>query len=42
MDVVRTKIEGIVGTVDVETTVGKGTAWRWRIPLTLGSCGGDR
>ncbi|MBU4214762.1 MAG: chemotaxis protein CheA, partial [Actinobacteria bacterium] len=35
MDVVRTKIEGIGGTVDVESTLGKGTVWRLRIPLTL-------
>ncbi|NMM16996.1 MAG: chemotaxis protein CheA [Cellulomonas sp.] len=48
MDVVRTKIEGIGGTVDVETTVGAGTAWRLRIPLTLAimpaltvECAGD-
>ena len=48
MDVVRTKIEGIGGTVDVETAVGAGTAWRLRIPLTLAimpaltvECAGD-
>ncbi|MBO1751281.1 chemotaxis protein CheW [Actinotalea sp. BY-33] len=35
MDVVRTKIEGIGGTVDVDSSVGKGTTWRLRIPLTL-------
>ena len=35
MDVVRTKIEAIGGTVDVESTVGRGTTWRLRIPLTL-------
>lgn len=35
MDVVRTRIEGIGGTVDVESEVGKGTTWRLRIPLTL-------
>jgi two-component system chemotaxis sensor kinase CheA len=35
MDVVRTKIEAIGGSVDVESTVGKGTVWRLRIPLTL-------
>jgi len=48
MDVVRTKIEGIGGTVDVETTLGQGTVWRLRIPLTLAimpaltvECSGD-
>src|SRR5690606_1377144 len=35
MDVVRTKIEAIGGTVDVESTPGRGTTWRLRIPLTL-------
>ena len=35
MDVVRTKIEAIGGTVDVESEVGRGTTWRLRIPLTL-------
>lgn len=35
MDVVRTKIESIGGTVDVESTLGTGTTWRLRIPLTL-------
>ncbi|MCL3860884.1 chemotaxis protein CheW [Actinotalea sp. K2] len=35
MDVVRTKIEAIGGTVDVESVLGKGTTWRLRIPLTL-------
>jgi two-component system chemotaxis sensor kinase CheA len=35
MDVVRTKIEAIGGTVDVESVVGRGTTWRLRIPLTL-------
>ncbi len=35
MDVVRTKIEGIGGTVDVESAIGRGTTWRLRIPLTL-------
>jgi len=35
MDVVRTNIEAIGGSVDVESTVGKGTTWRMRIPLTL-------
>jgi len=35
MDVVRTKIGAIGGTVEVESTVGRGTTWRLRIPLTL-------
>ncbi|WP_211374022.1 chemotaxis protein CheA [Cellulomonas fimi] len=35
MDVVRTKVEAIGGSVDVESTVGAGTTWRLRIPLTL-------
>ena len=35
MDVVRTKIEGIGGTVDIDSTIGRGTTWRLRIPLTL-------
>ncbi|HEY3438698.1 MAG TPA: chemotaxis protein CheA, partial [Actinotalea sp.] len=35
MDVVRTKIEAIGGTVDVDSVVGRGTTWRLRIPLTL-------
>ncbi len=35
MDVVRTKIEAIGGSVDVESTMGAGTTWRLRIPLTL-------
>lgn len=35
MDVVRTKIEGIGGAVDVESVLGSGTVWRLRIPLTL-------
>lgn len=48
MDVVRTKIEAIGGTVDIETAIGAGTAWRLRIPLTLAimpaltvECAGD-
>lgn len=48
MDVVRTKIEAIGGTVDVDSTLGEGTVWRLRIPLTLAImpaltvvCGGD-
>ncbi|MBO3084915.1 chemotaxis protein CheA [Cellulomonas fengjieae] len=48
MDVVRTKVEAIGGTVDVDSTVGSGTVWRLRIPLTLAimpaltvECAGD-
>ncbi|MBO0922437.1 chemotaxis protein CheW [Cellulomonas sp. zg-ZUI222] len=48
MDVVRTKIEAVGGTVDVESTVGAGTVWRLRVPLTLAimpaltvECAGD-
>jgi two-component system chemotaxis sensor kinase CheA len=48
MDVVRTKVEAIGGTVDVDSTVGTGTVWRLRIPLTLAimpaltvECAGD-
>ncbi len=35
MDVVRTNVEKIGGRVEIESTVGKGTAIRLRIPLTL-------
>ncbi|WP_182112612.1 MULTISPECIES: chemotaxis protein CheA [unclassified Actinotalea] len=35
MDVVRTRIEAIGGTVDVDSELGTGTTWRLRIPLTL-------
>ncbi len=49
LDVVRTKIEAIGGSVDVESTVGCGTVWRLRIPLTLAimpaltvACGSER
>jgi two-component system, chemotaxis family, sensor kinase CheA len=35
LDVVHTKIEAIGGTVEVESTVGRGTIWRLHIPLTL-------
>ncbi len=35
MDVVRTKVEEIGGSVDVESVPGRGTTWRLRIPLTL-------
>ena len=48
MDVVRTKVEAVGGTVDVESTVGRGTVWRLRMPLTLAimpaltvGCAGD-
>jgi two-component system chemotaxis sensor kinase CheA len=35
MDVVRTNIERIGGTVDLQTTPGRGTTVRMKIPLTL-------
>lgn len=35
MDVVKTSIEGVGGTVDVLSTPGTGTTFRIRIPLTL-------
>ncbi|MCP5809981.1 ATP-binding protein, partial [Klebsiella pneumoniae] len=35
MDVVRTSIERIGGSVDMTSTVGAGTMMRIRIPLTL-------
>jgi two-component system chemotaxis sensor kinase CheA len=35
MDVVRTNIERIGGSIDVDSTPGRGTCWRLRIPLTL-------
>ena len=35
MDVVRTNIEKIGGTVDIESTLGQGTTLRVKIPLTL-------
>ena len=48
MDVVRTKVEAVGGTVDVESTPGTGTVWRLRVPLTLAimpaltvECAGD-
>jgi len=48
MDVVRTHVEAVGGTVDVESTVGVGTVWRLRVPLTLAimpaltvECAGD-
>ncbi len=49
MDVVKTNVEKIGGTVDVQSTLGQGTTVRVRIPLTLAiipaliiTCGGDR
>jgi two-component system chemotaxis sensor kinase CheA len=49
MDVVKTNVERIGGTVDIQSTSGLGTTVRVRIPLTLAiipalvvSCGGDR
>ncbi len=35
MDVVKTNIEKIGGTIDVQSTVGAGTTFRIKIPLTL-------
>lgn len=35
MDVVKTNIENVGGTVDVESSLGQGTTWRLTIPLTL-------
>ncbi|MCV0011042.1 chemotaxis protein CheA [Mobiluncus mulieris] len=34
-DVVKTSVEAIGGTVDVESELGHGSTWRMRIPLTL-------
>jgi two-component system, chemotaxis family, sensor kinase CheA len=49
MDVVRTNVEKIGGTVDIESMPGRGTTVRMKIPLTLAivpaltiSSGGDR
>jgi two-component system, chemotaxis family, sensor kinase CheA len=49
MDVVKTNVEKIGGTVDVQSTLGKGTTVHVKIPLTLAiipalvvTCGGDR
>jgi two-component system chemotaxis sensor kinase CheA len=49
MDVVKTNIEGIGGTIEVESVPGRGTRMRLRIPLTLAivpaltiECAGDR
>lgn len=48
MDVVRSKVESIGGSVDVDSRLGEGTTWRLRIPLTLAimpaltvECGGE-
>ena len=49
MDVVKTNVEKIGGTVDVQSTPGQGTTVRVKIPLTLAiipalvvTCAGDR
>ena len=49
MDVVKTNIEKIGGTIDVQSVVGHGTTFRIKIPLTLAiipaltvTCAGDR
>ena len=49
MDVVKTNIEKIGGTIDVQSNVGRGTTFRIKIPLTLAiipaltvTCAGDR
>lgn len=49
MDVVRTNIEKISGTIDVQSRVGRGTTFKLKIPLTLAiiptliiTTGGDR
>ncbi len=49
MDVVKTNVEKIGGTVDVHSTMGRGTTVRVKIPLTLAiipalivTCSGDR
>ncbi len=49
MDVVKTNVERIGGSVDVQSTAGQGTTVRVKIPLTLAiipalvvTCGGDR
>ncbi|HEY4625566.1 MAG TPA: chemotaxis protein CheA [Blastococcus sp.] len=49
MDVVKTNIEAIGGTIEVESEAGEGTVCRLRIPLTLAivpaltvECAGDR
>ncbi|GAA4350119.1 chemotaxis protein CheA [Angustibacter luteus] len=49
MDVVKTNIESIGGTIEIESVLGRGTTCRLRIPLTLAivssltiECAGDR
>ena len=49
MDVVKTNVEKIGGSVDIQSTAGRGTTVRVRIPLTLAiipallvTCGGER
>lgn len=49
MDVVKTNVEKIGGTLDINSTMGKGTTLRIKIPLTLAivpalivTCNGDR
>ncbi len=49
MDVVKTNVEKIGGTVDISSTPGRGTSVRVKIPLTLAiipalivTCGGER
>jgi two-component system chemotaxis sensor kinase CheA len=49
MDVVKTNVEKIGGAIDVQSTPGRGTTVRVKIPLTLAiipalvvTCGGDR
>src|SRR6266478_4553181 len=49
MDVVKTNVEKIGGTVDIQSTLGRGTTVRVKITLTLAiipalvvTCGGDR
>jgi two-component system chemotaxis sensor kinase CheA len=49
MDVVKTNVEKIGGTVEVQSSLGRGTTVRVKIPLTLAiipalvvTCGGDR
>ncbi len=49
MDVVKTNVEKIGGTVDVQSALGRGTTVKVKIPLTLAiipalvvTCGGDR
>ncbi len=49
LDVVKTNVEKIGGTVDVQSAMGRGTTFRVKIPLTLAiipalvvTCGGDR